>query len=447
MNRAYQGGILSIIGRVFAFNALLGVIIFTVAKGAMYSPSPAIAAAAQVATPSAGGVRYDSYPHPDSRGALAFSIPDRWDRTDLTYYMDNCPSTISCSTAQQAIQAAFQSWSELSPLTFREVSDPREADIELGWSNRGPELGYMGDVLAYATFPSDGGDVTFDDSEPWSVFDSGEFDLYLVATHEIGHALGLDHSDDPASLMYPVLTPYTTGLNQTDVNAIQALYGLPDRDDQPTQNIPETADEQVSGQINDDMPYEIWEFEAFAGETLTITMTATSGDLIPYVGLLTNDEETVLAEDQSSDGNTAQVIYTFDQDGTYVIIATREDVADGFTAGSYTLSITTADTETVPPPQTAPSEGDVLVDIRSYSAAEVCEAYISPVESDDWGRNVLAFPLTNGNGVETYFPPGVYDVQVVTCDGAVFESGDVEITIDLALEIYDDGINIYVYGE
>ena len=32
----------------------------------------------------------------------------------------------------------------------------------------------------------------------------------------------------------------------------------------------------MSGIISDDVPYEIWEFEAFTGETLTITMTATA---------------------------------------------------------------------------------------------------------------------------------------------------------------------------
>jgi hypothetical protein len=445
MNRIRPTGILHVIGSVFTFNIFIGIIVFILLKGAHVVPGVAVVSAQDVTPDISEGVRFDSYPHPNSRGALAYSLPDRWNTTDLTYFIVNCPSSISCNTAHQAIRQSFQSWAEFTPLTFTEVSDERAADILLGWSNRGPELGYIGDVLAYATFPSDGGDVTFDDSEPWSAFDGGEFDLELVATHEIGHALGLDHSDDPQSLMYPVLTPYTTGINQTDIDAIQSLYGFPDRDDQPNQNLPEAADEQVGGQITDAAPYEMWEFEAFAGETLTITLTTTSGDLIPYVGLLTYDEETVLAEDQASGGEkVAQITYTFQGDGTYVIVATRAGVTDGNTEGDYVLSIQTAEADAAP---TSPTAGEVLVDVRSYTPVDICEVYISPVEDTNWGENLLSSPLSNGNGVELYFSPGEYDVQVIGCDGSTHVENDVIVAQDMAIEVYEEGINVFVYGE
>lgn len=52
------------------------------------------------------------------------------------------------------------------------------------------------------------------------------FNLYLVAAHEFGHALGMAHSSDPGSLMYPVYS-YDRGypLSEDDIEGIQSLYG------------------------------------------------------------------------------------------------------------------------------------------------------------------------------------------------------------------------------
>lgn len=45
-----------------------------------------------------------------------------------------------------------------------------------------------------------------------------------VAIHELGHALGLDHSTSRASVMYPV-DQGVTRLSQADVNALKTIYG------------------------------------------------------------------------------------------------------------------------------------------------------------------------------------------------------------------------------
>jgi hypothetical protein len=51
-------------------------------------------------------------------------------------------------------------------------------------------------------------------------------DLYSVALHEAGHALGLGHSDVPGAVMYPYYRLATT-LASDDIAGIQALYGAP----------------------------------------------------------------------------------------------------------------------------------------------------------------------------------------------------------------------------
>jgi hypothetical protein len=47
----------------------------------------------------------------------------------------------------------------------------------------------------------------------------------LTAAHEMGHALGLPHSDEPRDVMYPTNTALT--LSARDYKAMQALYRLP----------------------------------------------------------------------------------------------------------------------------------------------------------------------------------------------------------------------------
>lgn len=52
------------------------------------------------------------------------------------------------------------------------------------------------------------------------------YSLFLVAAHEFGHALGLEHSSIRDALMFPMYTYVEEfSLHRDDIEGIQYLYG------------------------------------------------------------------------------------------------------------------------------------------------------------------------------------------------------------------------------
>ncbi|KAJ7995443.1 hypothetical protein DPEC_G00244620 [Dallia pectoralis] len=154
----------------------------------------------------------------------------KWSKNNLTFRIVNYTPDLKKSDVDQAIRRALNIWAGVTPLTFKKLHEGI-ADIMVAFGRKehgdfNPFDGPDG-LLAHAYPPGKdiGGDTHFDEDEHWSK-DSNAYNLFVVATHEFGHALGLAHSTDPGALMYPVYT-YSEGypLSEDDIAGIQALYG------------------------------------------------------------------------------------------------------------------------------------------------------------------------------------------------------------------------------
>lgn len=158
-----------------------------------------------------------------TRGVLAVSI----DTTGCNYATGSAPVGIP-DTPQAIIANAFSQWQMVSGFFSFQMVPPNSGEeirVVFVGANVNGQFGSPGGVAASAGFPESGW-LQFDTAENWN----GAL-LTTVALHEVGHLLGLSHSNRPGGTMYP----YASGAQFIDfesITAIRAYYGW-----QPQQHI------------------------------------------------------------------------------------------------------------------------------------------------------------------------------------------------------------------
>lgn len=156
----------------------------------------------------------------DQRAALTA----KWNRRALTYAVEKYPGGLSPSQWDEVFEAAFQAWEDVADISIGRVVSGSKSDIVIS-TGRGRGDGFDGPsgVLAYAYLPQG------DDGQLWMRIDLDEAWTQPMAlsaiTHEVGHLLGLTHSNVKTALMAPYLSATNKPQQNDDIPRIVGLYG------------------------------------------------------------------------------------------------------------------------------------------------------------------------------------------------------------------------------
>ena len=163
-----------------------------------------------------------------------------WDMTSdhvahLGYAFGALTPRLPAATVESEILRALDTWSSVTNVTFSPAvtaTAARTVLIEFASGAHGDAYPFdaQGTIVAHTFYPAPGnpesiaGDMHLNMAEDWYV--GSGLDVYTVALHEAGHALGLTHTDNPGDVMYPYYQEGKT-LSANDIGAVRALYGAP----------------------------------------------------------------------------------------------------------------------------------------------------------------------------------------------------------------------------
>lgn len=150
----------------------------------------------------------------------------------LGYYFSQLTQELPANASQAQILRAFNEWANYANVSFTSAPSAtalQTVNVLFATGAHGDPYPFDGPtILAHTFYPAPlnpepiAGDMHLNNDERWQI--GADTDLYSVALHEAGHALGLVHVDDPNQVMYPYYR-MRTGLGTGDIAVVQSYYG------------------------------------------------------------------------------------------------------------------------------------------------------------------------------------------------------------------------------
>lgn len=154
----------------------------------------------------------------------------------LAYNHSGARSDVTATEIIDKLQIAFDTMENLADLDFQfqgeSTADPVNFDdgiVTIGWeqlegntiARAGPSsFGFFSTITRLGYLPNVDGSFRFNSLHV------GSYDV-SVMIHELMHLIGFGHSENPVSIMTPLVTRYDSP-QPDDIAALQALYGPPD---------------------------------------------------------------------------------------------------------------------------------------------------------------------------------------------------------------------------
>ncbi len=220
---------------------------------------------------------------------LAASFGEGWDgpgrgRASITYSFGNLGARTNPTQTRAEVRRALDQWSRAAAVTFTETNNrsaARNIDIFFATGAHGDPFPFNAGstVLGHSFYPAPpnpepfAGDIHINDAWSWSI--GGQWDVFSVMLHEVGHSLGIGHTDIPGSVMYPYYQK-AEALRQMDIDSIRQLYAAPE--DAPAPPLSLTLVSPIAGTI-------------LSGNTVNLTGSIRSGGpglSISYLNETTN---------------------------------------------------------------------------------------------------------------------------------------------------------------